>query len=348
MIDKIERLETKIKEDIGTCKSLRQLHDFKVKYLGKKGEITKILRNIGSLSPNQRPKQGIAANKLKQRVSVWIERKNKELVQVKSARIKKEINLDITLPGKKPLLGHRHPINHIIEESCSIFSSLGFEIVFGPEIETDYYNFEALNIPPEHPSRDVFDTFYLKKKKEQKPEPKRWLLRSQTSTVQIRIMEKNFPPLKVVAPGKVYRPDTSDASHSFMFHQIEGLLVDRDVRFSQLKGTLLYFAKKLFYPDIKVRFRPHFFPFTEPSAEVDISCIICNGKGCSVCSHKGWLEILGAGMVDPNVFKAVGYDINKYTGFAFGMGVERIALLKYGIDDIRMFTDNDIRFLSQF
>ena len=244
------------------------------------------------------------------------------------------------MPGAKGMrLGHKHPITKTIEKINEIFLGLGFRIVEGPEIETEYYNFEALNIPLEHPSRDVFDTFYIEGS---------MLLRSQTSTVQIRIMEKEEPPLQVLAPGRVYRPDAVDASHSFMFHQVEGFMVDKNIRFSDLKGTLSLFARQMFGEEAKVRFRPHFFPFTEPSAEVDVSCIMCSGKGCRVCSYKGWLEILGAGMINPKVFEAIGYNPEKWTGYAFGMGVERIAMLKYGINDIRLFFENDVRFLEQF
>ena len=259
----------------------------------------------------------------------------------------KKDKIDITLPGITKELGTIHPVSRTIKDICDIFISLGFKVVEGPEIENEHYNFEALNIPLEHPSRDAFDTFYLTDK---------WLLRSHTSPVQARFMEKNSPPLAIIIPGKVYRPDATDASHSFMFHQVEGLAVGDAIRFSDLKGVLTTFAKMMFGEKTRMRFRPSFFPFTEPSAEVDISCILCQGPGpssqgpgrCSLCGGKGWLEILGAGMVNPKVFKNVGYDPKKVTGFAFGMGVERIAILKYGITDIRMFFENDIRILKQF
>ncbi len=352
MIKEIEKLNKEAQNSISSCKNLNELQELKVTYLGKKGRITNILKTIGKLPAKQRPKIGQKANELKNKISSYINSHKKLLENTKQEKIKEEINLDITLPGDKIPAGSKHPISKITEDICEILSPLGFKTVLGPEMETEYHNFEALNIPTEHPSRDVFDTFYLGNSKNAKVletnKTGKWLLRSQTSTVQIRIMENYSPPLKIVAPGKVYRPDTPDASHSFMFHQIEGLMVDKNVTFSQLKGTLLFLAQELFTPDIKVRFRPHFFPFTEPSVEMDISCIICQGKGCRVCSNTGWLEILGAGMVDPNVFKTVGYNHNKYTGFAFGMGVERLAMLKYGIEDIRLFTENDIRFLKQF
>ena len=243
------------------------------------------------------------------------------------------------MPGILPEEGHLHPITKTLNEINDIFISLGFKVAEGPEIEKEFYNFEALNIPLEHPSRDAFDTFYIKGDT---------LLRSHTSTVQIRIMENRKPPIQAIMPGRVYRPDAVDASHSFMFHQVEGLMVDKDIKFSDLKGILNLFTKRMFGEKTKTRFRPSFFPFTEPSAEVDISCIICRGRGCRVCSHTGWLEILGAGMINPRVFEAVGYQPGKFTGLAFGMGVERIAMLKYGIDDIRLFFENDIRFLKQF
>jgi phenylalanyl-tRNA synthetase alpha chain len=260
------------------------------------------------------------------------------------------------MPGIRQELGRLHPISQIIHEICAIFTQMGFSVVEGPEVETEYNNFTGLNIPLEHPSRDVFDTFYLKTQiyanqtriNADKNSAGKLLLRSHTSPMQIRVMKSHKPPLAVVVPGRVYRPDAVDASHSFMFHQIEGFMVDVGIKFSDLKGVLEVFAKAVFGEDIKMRFRPHFFPFTEPSAEVDISCIICKGKGCSVCGRKGWLEILGSGMIHPNVFKQVGYAPNKYTGFAFGLGIERIAMLKYGIDDIRLFFENDLRFLRQF
>jgi phenylalanyl-tRNA synthetase alpha chain len=251
------------------------------------------------------------------------------------------VGVDIGLPGIAQELGHRHPITQTVDEICAVFSRMGFSVVEGPEIESEENNFTGLNIPLEHPSRDVFDTFYLKT-------DGRLLLRSHTSPVQIRVMKAHKPPLAVVVPGRVYRPDAVDASHSYMFHQIEGFMMDREIKFSDLKGVLEVFAKAVFGTEIKMRFRPHFFPFTEPSAEVDISCIICRGRGCSVCGRKGWLEILGSGMIHPNVFKHVGYDPKKYSGFAFGLGIERIAMLKYGINDIRLFFENDLRFLRQF
>ncbi len=296
----------------------------------------------------QRPNAGILINELKNQIASMIEDKLQNTPDAGQSRQAAQ-NFDITMPAVLPELGHKHPLTQITEQICRIFIGMGFEIAEGPEIETEYYNFQALNIPKEHPSRDTFDTFFLDLKPDKRSEAlHNWLLRSQTSTVQIRIMEKISPPLKIIAPGRVFRPDATDASHSFMFHQIEGLLVDKGVTFSQLKGALAMFVRQMFTDKTKIRFRPHFFPFTEPSAEVDISCVFCGGSGCRVCSHEGWLEVLGAGMVNPAVFEAVGYDPEIYTGFAFGMGVERIAMLKYGITDIRMFYENDLRFLKQF
>jgi phenylalanyl-tRNA synthetase alpha chain len=295
--------------------------------------------SIPGLAVEQRGIFGQQVNALKNKLLGLFEEKAKTLKTQDSVLEKN--NLDIGMPGIAQELGALHPITLITEEICSIFSKIGFSIVGGPEIETEYNNFTGLNIPLEHPSREAFDTFYLK-------DYSKMLLRSHTSPVQVRVMKDRKPPLAVVAPGRAYRPDAVDASHSFMFHQIEGFMVDVDIKFSDLKGILEMFAQAVFGSDIKMRFRPHFFPFTEPSAEVDISCIICKGKGCSMCGRKGWLEILGSGMIHPNVFKHVGIDSQKYTGFAFGMGVERIAMLKYGINDIRLFFENDLRFLRQF
>jgi phenylalanyl-tRNA synthetase alpha chain len=296
-----------------------------------------LFSELGTVAVQDKPKIGNMLNNLKNAISRALEETKGKLSS--SDDVAKVERIDISSPGIKRPIGEKHPITKTIDRISEIFLNLGFKIAEGPEIETTYYNFEALNIPLEHPSRDAFDTFYIEKDV---------LLRSQTSTVQIRVMKKEKPPLQVIAPGKVFRPDATDASHSFMFHQVEGLMVDADIKFSDLKGILTLFSKQMFGPETKMRFRPHFFPFTEPSAEVDISCMICKGRGCRVCSHKGWLEILGAGMVHPAVFETVGYDPKKWTGFAFGMGVERIAMLKYGVDDIRLFFENDLRFLKQF
>ncbi|MFH0732854.1 MAG: phenylalanine--tRNA ligase subunit alpha [Candidatus Omnitrophota bacterium] len=313
------------------------LEQVRVKYLGRKGEIAKITSQIPSMPEDQKPLIGKLANEIKNTLLETISNRKQTLSQQSSQPSGEKI--DLTMPGYNFKIGRAHPITQTLNQICRVFRNMGFAVVEGPEIETEHNNFEALNIPTDHPSRDAFDTFYIEND---------MLLRSHTSPVQVRFMQAHKPPFAIVVPGKVYRPDAVDASHSFMFSQVEGLMVDTGVNFSHLKGVLLEFAKQIFGEQIKLRFRPHFFPFTEPSAEVDVSCIICKGDGCSVCSKKGWLEILGAGMVDPAVFAVVGIDKEKYTGFAFGMGVERIAMLKYGINDIRLFYENDVRFLEQF
>ncbi len=324
-----------LKSKLNQIQDLKLLEELRTIYLGRKGKIAELIKKIPELPSEERPLFGKEINLLKQKVQELFTKKKQELQQVNQ-----EVKIDYTLPGIRPKIGSIHPITKVIDEIAKIFEHIGFTVVEGPEIETDYYNFQALNIPPGHPARDNFATFYLP--------CENYLLRSQTSTVQVRIMEKVKPPIRVIAPGKVFRPDNLDASHSFMFHQIEGLVVDKNTNFSHLKGTLSYFVKKFFGAETRMRFRPHYFPFTEPSAEVDISCIICKGKGCSVCGKKGWLEILGSGLVHPNVLKQVGLDPQIYQGYAFGMGIERIAMLKYGIDDIRTFFNNDLRFLEQF
>jgi len=363
----LENLHNQIEQDFAGVSSPEALEALRVKYLGRKGILAELTAGIANLPPNQRPQFGQQINQIKQKVTQLFEEKKQGLkgksVTVTPSTVQMGIDvpfpkvsvgdIDITSPGEPPQkLGHRHLITQVIEEICDIFIRLGFVVAEGPEIETEFNNFTALNIPLEHPSRDMFDTFYLntpKKNKNQELQRKeRFLLRSHTSPAQIRVMKSRKPPLAIIVPGRVYRPDAVDASHSFVFHQIEGFMVDQDIGFADLKGILQLFAKSVFGEDINMRFRPHFFPFTEPSAEVDISCIICQGRGCSVCGRKGWLEILGSGMIHPNVFQQVGYSPKKYTGFAFGMGVERIAMLKYGINDIRLFFENDLRFLRQF
>ncbi|KPK42965.1 MAG: hypothetical protein AMJ78_00505 [Omnitrophica WOR_2 bacterium SM23_29] len=361
----LEDLNNQIEQDFATISTLEDLEALRIKYLGRKGILAELTAGIADLPSEQRPQFGQQINRIKQKVSQLLEKKKQGFkdVLIKAPVVKMQAKvMDVTLPGIRQALGHRHLITQVTEEICDIFIRLGFVVVEGPEIETEYNNFTALNIPLEHPSRDMFDTFYIKSHvtrntlhvKDKKPGDvrretcDRLLLRSHTSPVQIRAMQSRKPPLAVVVPGKVYRPDAVDASHSFMFHQIEGFMVDYNIGFSDLKGTLEFFTKSVFGVATKMRFRPHFFPFTEPSAEVDISCIICQGRGCSVCGHKGWLEILGSGMIHPNVFRHVGYDPVRYSGFAFGMGVERIAMLKYGINDIRLFFENDLRFLKQF
>jgi phenylalanyl-tRNA synthetase alpha chain len=342
----LDEIEKNLEGEFKAIDSLNSLEGLRLRYLGRKGIIAKFTSALPNFSLEERKILGRRINSLKQKIEEFLKVKEDELKASLKSREKK-IGFDIGLPGITQERGSLHPITEMIEEICDIFVSMGFCVIEGPEIETEYNNFTALNIPLEHPCRDVFDTFYIKS---QTPNSKseKLLLRSHTSPVQIRVMKAKKPPLAVVVPGKVYRPDAVDASHSFMFHQIEGFLVDKNVRFSDLKGVLYHFAKNIFGQKIKIRFRPHYFPFTEPSAEVDISCIICEGKGCSVCSQKGWLEILGCGMIHPQVFRNVGYDASEVRGFAFGMGVERIVMLKYGINDIRLFFENDLRFLKQF
>jgi phenylalanyl-tRNA synthetase alpha chain len=341
MKEQLIAVEQEAIREIGSAKDKDALENLRVKYLGRKGLITELFKKMSSLPAAEKADAGKLVNSVKTSVTNALEEALKGASTLEESHVEK---IDITLPGIANRPGKVHPITKTIEEISDIFISLGFRIVEGPEIETEYYNFETLNIPLEHPSRDAFDTFYVRSRSG------KHLLRSHTSPVQARFMEKNKPPFSIIVPGKVYRPDATDASHSFMFHQIEGLVVGDDIRFSDLKGLLTTFAKQMFGPKTEMRLRPSFFPFTEPSAEVDVSCSVCgasNGR-CSVCGGKGWLEILGAGMVNPKVFQKVGYDPEKVTGLAFGMGVERIAMLKYGINDIRLFYENDTRFLKQF
>ena len=311
------------------------LEKIRVKYLGKKGQLTSIMKNVGGLPKSERPEAGKLANIIKSNISKGFEKARDRILTGKADQA---AFLDVTLPGREPLRGHLHPITLVIKEMCQIFARMGFTVVKGPNVELDYYNFEALNFPKDHPARDMQDTLYVSENV---------VLRTHTSNMQVRIMEAQKPPLSVIAPGKVYRRD-SDVSHTPMFHQLEGFLVDKDVSFGDLKGTLTSFVHQMFGRGTALRFRPSFFPFTEPSAEVDIQCVICRGKGCRTCSQTGWFEILGSGMIDPEVFRFVGYDPEVYSGFAFGMGFERIAMLKYGIDDIQLFFRNDMRFLRQF
>jgi len=340
-----EEINQAIDNEQAQIKDAQSLEAFRIKYLGRKGLVQQIYATLATLPKEEKPLVGKNANILKNKIAQVIEEKKKECDTFSQKKVAP--SLDTSLPGVPQRSGHKHVLTQTIDEICSIFEKMGFVVQEGPEIESEFNNFTALNFPEDHPSRDGFDTYYV-----DVPDPKQkdssLLLRCHTSSAQAHIMQEHKPPLAVVIPGKVYRPDAVDASHSFMFHQVEGLLVDKDVKFSDLKGLLTVFCKRLFGDDIKMRFRPHFFPFTEPSAEVDISCYICGGKGCSVCGRKGWLEIMGCGMVHPNVFKFAGYPKGKYTGLAFGMGVERMAMLKYGINDIRIFFENDKRFLEQF
>lgn len=328
-------------DELDSANTLEALEAFRVAYLGRKGKITRLFELFKEASAEERRTLGRELNEVK----TTIEEKTKQKqVSFSGQGRKKDTFFDPTLPGLRRSSGRIHPLMQTIREITGIFERLGFEVVDGPELETEFHNFTALNIPADHPSRDSFATFYTQTAERESPS----LLRSQTSTVQIRVMQKRKPPLRVIAPGRVYRPDPVDASHSFMFHQIEGLMVDERTTFSELKGVLQFFLRRLFGSETKIRFRPHFFPFTEPSAEVDVSCFLCQARGCSVCGGKGWLELLGAGSVHPLVFEQVGYDPKRVQGFAFGLGVERIAMLRHGIPDIRMFFENDIRFLKQF
>ncbi len=334
--DRLDRIVAEAERLIAQAASSEAVEQLRVKYLGRKGELTEIFKSIPRLPAGEKPEVGRSANKAKKRLEKLIKEAGEKL---ESGAADAHTHFDPTLPGAPPPLGHLHPLTHTMEEVSDIFRTMGFVVEEGPEVEKEWYNFEALNIPPDHPSRDDFDTFYTGDDV---------LLRSQTSTVQIRTMEKTDPPVRIIAPGRCFRPDTEDARHSVMFHQIEGLMVDEGISFSDLKAVLHIFAREFFHEDVEVRFRPSYFPFTEPSAEVDCTCPVCGGEGCSTCSYSGWLEILGAGMVDPNVFDSVNIDSEKYTGFAFGMGVERLAMLKYRINDIRLFFNGDTRFLSQF
>ncbi len=317
-----------------------KLEEIRVKYLGKKGELTAVLRGMGQLAPEERPVIGQTANEVREDIEKAIAEKKQSLAAAALELKLKDEKLDVTVPGKKSKIGHIHPLTLVQRELEDVFIGMGFSIAEGPEVEYDYYNFQALNIPENHPARDTQDTFYITDDK--------ILLRSQTSSVQARVMEKQKPPIRIISPGRVYRSDAMDATHSPLFHQMEGLAVDEGITMGDLKGMLETFAKTEFGEDTKIRFRPHHFPFTEPSAEVDISCFMCGGKGCRLCKGEGWIEILGAGMVHPNVLSMCGIDPEKYSGFAFGMGLERIAMLKYHIDDIRMFYENDVRFIEQF
>ncbi len=335
MQDTLLQLKREAQASLDSISTVADLEAFRVDFLGRKGKFTQIMRQIGNLPAADRPQAGQLANELRRELEALFAEKGEEFA---GARKKTGKGLDLSLPGRRIPGGRPHPVTIVMQEVCSIFEALGFTVAEGPDIELDFYNFEALNIPAHHPARDMHDTFYV---------ADNVLLRTHTSPMQIRTMQKQRPPLRMIAPGKVYRCD-SDITHTPMFHQVEGFLVDRKVSFAELKGVLSVFIARMFDKDMAIRFRPSFFPFTEPSAEVDIACVICGGSGCRVCKNSGWLEILGAGMIDPEVFKMVGYDPEQYTGFAFGLGIERIAMLKYGINDIRLYYENDLRFLRQF
>jgi phenylalanyl-tRNA synthetase alpha chain len=338
MKQRLEQLLESGRQSVMQAQSDAVLQEVRVQLLGRKGELTALMKGMGALSAEERPVIGALVNTVKDSLESLIAERSAVLREEEIARRIEGERIDVTLPGRRRQLGSLHPITQVTQDVSAIFASLGFGVAEGPEIEKDFYNFEALNMPKDHPARDMQDTFYISEDV---------VLRTHTSPVQIRTMLKHQPPVRVIAPGTVYRRD-SDITHSPMFHQIEGFLVDHNVTFGDLKGILTAFVTRYFGAEIGVRFRPSFFPFTEPSAEVDMQCVICSGKGCRVCKDSGWLEILGSGMIDPEVFKSVGYDSDIYSGFAFGMGVERIAMLKYGVSDLRLFFGNDVRFLQQF
>ena len=339
MKQQLENIESIALGEIAACDSIKGLDDLRVRFLGKKGELTAILKQMGKLSAEERPVVGQLANKVREALENAITGKTTELREKEQAEKIAAESIDITLPGKKPTLGKLHPLSIVENEIKEIFMGMGFSIADGPEVEFDYYNFEALNLPPDHPARDTQDTFYI---------TDNILLRTQTSSVQVHVMENQKPPIRIISPGRVYRSDAVDATHSPLFHQMEGLVVDKGITMGDLKGMLETFAKTMFGESTKIRFRPHHFPFTEPSAEVDVSCFVCGGKGCRLCKNEGWMEILGAGMVHPNVLRGCGIDPEEYSGFAFGMGIERIVMTKYNIDDMRLLYENDMRFLGQF
>ncbi len=339
MKEQLKGIEERAKAELKGISDTKLLEEFRVKYLGKKGEITAILKQMGKLSAEERPVMGQLANKVRADIESALNEKVSELKSaMEQARLKSE-TLDVTLPGKASKLGRPHPLDEVLEDVEEVFLGMGFDIVEGPEVETDHYCFEALNMPPHHPARDTQDTFYISDSV---------LLRTQTSSVQIRTMEKMKPPIRIISPGRVYRSDAVDATHSPLFHQIEGLVIDKGVTMGDLKGTLELLMKRLYGDNAKIRLRPHHFPYTEPSAEVDMMCFNCHGEGCSMCKQEGWVELLGAGMVHPKVLEECGIDPNVYSGFAFGIGLERITMGRYNINDMRLLYENDMRFLEQF
>ena len=339
MKQQLEEIKSRAAAALANAKLPQEIDELRVRFLGKKGELTGILKQMGKLSPEERPVIGQLANEVRSWIETDIETRLTEIkASQMAARLESE-KLDVTLPGKRPQFGAKHPLSIVLDEIKEIFIGMGFEIADGPEVETDYYNFEALNIPKDHPARDTQDTFYINEN---------ILLRTQTSPVQVRVMEQKKPPIRIISPGRVYRSDALDATHSPLFQQIEGLVVDKGITFADLKGTLETFIKRLYGEDSVVRFRPHHFPFTEPSAEVDVQCFNCKGEGCRLCKGEGWIEILGCGMVHPKVLSNCGIDPEVYSGFALGMGLERVVMRRYNIDDIRLFYENDVRFLKQF
>jgi phenylalanyl-tRNA synthetase alpha chain len=334
--DKIKNLKEEFNREISQADTPEKLEEFRIKYLSRNGLLSRLFDELKDVPKEEKPLLGKELNTLRNEITDKFNSVKESLDESDKSR---ESLIDLTLPGKSKTVGSKHILTQTVDEIKNIFKGLGFAVALGPEVESDYYNFEALNFPPDHPARDMQDTFFLSSS---------FVLRTHTTPVQIRIMEKHQPPVRAIMPGRVYRNEAVSARSYCMFHQVDGIYVDTDVTFAELKGTLVSFAKQFYGEDIKYRFRPSYFPFTEPSAEMDITCFLCHGKGCRVCKNTGWLEILGCGMVDPNVFKTVHYDSEKYTGYAFGMGIERTAMLKYGITDIRIFFENDIRFLKQF
>lgn len=339
MKEKLQSLLLQAKNEIVNAKALKELEELRIKYLGKKGEVTLVLKNMKDLSQEERPLVGKIANEIREQIETLLESvtEDKKKLEIEN-QLEKEA-IDVTMPSKGTARGHKHPINVALDEAIEIFLGMGFKIAEGPEVETVYHNFDALNAPIDHPSRSLSDTFYITED---------LLLRTQTSPIQVRTMKSQKPPIKIIAPGRCFRNDEIDATHSPMFHQIEGLVIDKNITMADLKGTLDMFAKRLFGSQTKTKFRPHYFPFTEPSGEVDVSCFKCGGEGCRFCKGSGWIEILGCGMVHPNVLEECGIDSKEYNGFAFGMGLDRVTMLKYEIDDIRVLFENDIRFIKQF
>jgi phenylalanyl-tRNA synthetase alpha chain len=346
MTSKLDELRSSAIRDLDSADTSNALEAWRISHLGRKSPLTQLLRGLAALSIEEKRSVGAAANELKSSLEQALARKEEELKQSEIARFVEQGGLDVTLPGRPPALGRLHPTTQMLRQICEIFATMGFEVVEGPDVEWDYYNFEALNIPQDHPARDMWDTLWMDLETPDGQRP--MLLRTHTSPMQIRVMESRRPPLRVVVPGKVYRYEATDATHESMFYQLEGFAVDRNITFADLKGTLFEFARRLFGEERKVRFRCDYFPFVEPGVEMAIDCFLCGGAGCRLCSETGWIEILGAGMVHPDVLRRVNYDPEVYTGFAFGLGLERMLMLKHGIDDIRLFYSNDLRFLRQF
>ncbi len=335
----LENIEKEALSALESVETKQDLEAVRVKYLGKKGELTAVLKQMGKLTPEERPVMGQLANEVRAKIEAQVAETEENIKKAELSKKLKEEKIDVTMPGKKSELGHKHPLNIVLDEVKDIFLGMGFDIATGPEVEWDYYNFEALNIPKDHPARDTQDTFYI---------TENMLLRTQTSPVQVRVMENKKPPIRVISPGRVFRSDAVDATHSPLFHQIEGLVVDKGITMGDLKGTLEAFAKRLYGEDTKIRLRPHHFPFTEPSCEIDVTCFKCGGKGCPMCKGEGYIEILGAGMVHPKVLSGCGIDPEVYSGYAFGVGLERLVMFRFDIDDMRLLYENDMRFLGQF